>query len=122
MRNIKAVAHIWHDGEKFKPGQVIPSMNEEVAKQLVKDRAAFFVDETPFSIKDENQDSSKTTSSLDDSEDDFKVLDEAYTLDELKETAAGVDGVDFKGTISKKDLITLIIESGKIDEFFEETE
>ncbi|MGE6379554.1 hypothetical protein [Peribacillus muralis] len=111
-----------HNGETFLVGDIIENIKQVEAKRLVDLGVASFVREIPSLSENEVPGSDQDISPVHDPEEDYQALDEAYTLEDLKETAAGVEGLDFKGTISKKDLIALIIKSGKIDEFFEETE
>ncbi|MFS0810784.1 DUF7210 family protein [Peribacillus phoenicis] len=111
-----------HNGETFLAGDIIEKIKKVEAERLVDLGVASFVREISSVTKDDEPDSGQIVHSVNNPEEDYQALDEAYTLEDLKETAAGVEGLNFKGTISKKDLITLIIESGKIDDFFEETE
>ncbi|MBT2717545.1 hypothetical protein [Bacillus sp. ISL-57] len=111
-----------HNGVTFLAGDIIEKIKNVEAERLVDLGVASFVREIPSLPKNEVSGSDQIVPPVHDPEADYQALDEAYTLEELKETAAGVEALNFKGTISKKDLITLIIESGKIDEFFEETE
>ena len=118
MTIIRGIYHIWHKDRKFVPGEIITSIDDSSAQQLVKDGAALFVNEPVIQPPKETIPLSPIENK--DEEDDYKALDEGYTHEELKEMALTVDGLEFKSNILKKDLIHLIIDSGKVEAFFEE--
>lgn len=117
MTIIRGIYHIWHKDRKFVPGEIITSIDDSSAQQLVKDGAALFVNEPVIQPPKETNPLSPIENK--DEEDDYKALDEGYSYEELKEQA-GIVGLTFKGNISKADLIHLIINQGKTDEFFED--
>lgn len=109
-----------HNGEIFLSGEIIEKIEKVEAKRLVSLGVASFVREIPSLSPNENKDSDEDIPLSRDTDDDYKALDEDYTHEELKEMALTVDGLEFKSNILKKDLIHLIIESGKVEAFFEE--
>ncbi|MCM3567856.1 hypothetical protein [Neobacillus mesonae] len=110
---IQLLESVRHSGKVYSTGEVITKIKDKEAQRLVNLGVAFFVGDS-FKKQDEND--------LKPDVDDYQALDDAYTLEELKEVAQTIEGLEFKGNISKKDLITLIIESGKLGAFFEDEE
>lgn len=103
---------IRHDGVSYKKGQTIDITDEKAVQRLYNLGVVSFVTENPFEKADDYQIGKV---------DDYQSLDEAYKADELKQQAIEL-GIEFDKNISKKDLINLIIEQGKVAEFFDEEE
>lgn len=117
MPYIKANHHIWHNGEKFIPGQTIKNIDEKSAKRLVESDAAFFVDQQPLLLSENVPPKSpENTPSLED--DPREVINEEYNLEELKDTATSF-GMDFPANTTKKALMDQIFTEGKEQQFID---
>lgn len=106
---------VTHDGKTYEPGEVIEKINTDQAQRLVDLGVAFFISEkTPSNddVPPNNDNENKV-----DYEGELDLLE----YNDLKIVAKEV-GLDFKGNISKKDLIHLIINEGKADEVLKLTE
>lgn len=119
---IQANERIIHNGKTYESGTIIEKINKQEAERLVDLGVAFFVSEN------ENSESLKESSS--DHEDEGPgEKDQLNTEEELDlieysdlKTIAKEVGLDFAGNISKKNLITLIIEEKKVEEVLDLTE
>lgn len=116
MAVIKALHHIWHDGEKFKPGQVIQNLDTETAERLVKSDAALFVGQQELLMSNKPLPQKEESDSP--GEDTRQVIDDNFTLKELTSDAK-LFGLDFPSNIQKSALIDLIIEEGKEQNFLD---
>ncbi|MBG9548392.1 hypothetical protein [Cytobacillus firmus] len=112
MTVIKALHHIWHDGEKFTPGQVIQNLDRETAERLVKSDAALFVGQQELVLSQNAPVSGKITEPVPEAEDLREVIEDNFTLEELKASADEFN-MEFPANIKKKDLLNLIFEQEK---------
>ncbi len=117
---IELKGNVRHNGKNYLVGETIEKIKKDEAQRLVDLGVAFFTHGiSPSYGKDViNLDNVGEIHPVDD-EDPAKLLDESYSYEDLKETAAAV-GLEFKGNIGKKSLIALIVEQNKVDDFFEE--
>ena len=116
---IEVKDRVRHNGKTYMAGEIIEEIKKADADRLVDIGVASFLREHTVSQPVTGGDTSNKPSFSPEEEEDSKALDEEFSLVELKEEAVKV-GIEFKGTITKKELITLIIEQGKVAEFFDE--
>lgn len=114
MAVIKALHHIWHDGERFTPGQVITNLDDETTKRLVESDAAFFVGH--MDLYNELPESKNID--VADEENPREVIEENFTLEELKASAAEFK-MKFPSNIKKQNLLDQIIAEGKEQSFLD---
>ncbi len=126
---VQATTNIRHNGKHYKSGDPITDISDIEAKRLVKLQDAFFIGkETVISdigVADGTEyllnNGGNPQNSSDEDNEAFKAIDEAYeSYIELKNAALEVDGLEFPGNISKKNLINLIIEKDMVNEFLED--
>lgn len=91
-------------------------LSEEDKMHLLNTGAAFLQVE-----KEEKKNVVPEPSKIEVDEDLLQDFKEAYELEELKLEASNV-GLSFAKNISFKNLVKLIVENGKVEEFFEEEE
>lgn len=116
MGAIKALHHIWHNGKKFTPGQVIQELDKETAERLVKSDAALFVGQQTLLV-DDNQ-LPNDPGGEGEPEDPRQVINDNFTLKELTSEAKAI-GLEFPSSIQKPDFIDLILKEGKTDHFLD---
>jgi hypothetical protein len=95
-------------------GEAIHDLTSEDAKHLLNTGAARLPE-----VEIEKSNELNLVTDVD--EDILKDFKEAYEYDELKKEAVEV-GLEFPKNISFKNLVKLIVQSGKVSEFFEEEE
>lgn len=112
---IEVTGRVRHDGETYKPGDIIEQINKQQAQRLVDLGVAFFISgKLPLP----NEGLRNTEEEIDENyQEELNLLEYA----DLKTVAKEV-GLEFKGNISKKDLIDLIINKGKADKILALTE
>lgn len=116
---IKLKGKVTHDGKSYEPGQTIEKINNKQAQRLIDLGVAFFIGEKQNSSTPENKNQDDTNHP--DNDVNLKEELDAIDYNDLKEVSKEI-GLEFKGNISKKDLITLIIENEKAQEILELTE
>lgn len=115
---IKSKHHIWHNGERFSPGDIINTLDLDTEKQLVQADAAFFVQETSTSIDFIGENVYKETNAREEKSQEWQDIDDNFTLEELKVEAERLE-MKFPSSIKKKDLIAQIFAEVKQNEFLE---
>ncbi|MGG3448636.1 hypothetical protein ABER98_01745 [Domibacillus aminovorans] len=121
MTKIKFKTGVRYNGTRYAKGQIESGFSEKEVSLLVEENVAFVVGVPSVEDDKENIDSNDK-SKLDtppadtDNEQMFRELDENWNADELKIDAERL-GIEFEKKISKKDLIQLIVEAGRADEF-----
>lgn len=115
---IQAVERIRHDGKIYEPGEKINKITQKEAKRLVDLGVAFFIGE-----KDEVDDSKKLEEKAATEDQGINIEEELESIDsnDLKVLAKEV-GLEFSKSISKKNLIALIIEKNKAEDILKLTE
>lgn len=129
--SVKVLFSVRHNGKDYGTGSVIENINDADANRLINLGVAYrdVNQKTPSSHiekKDKNpplndEGGGKSELPLTEEEEVTADLDEAYTLDELKERANEIE-LGFKSSISKKELISLIISTNRVDEFLDDDE
>lgn len=114
---IEVKTRVRHNGKIYSPGSVIEHIKQDEAKRLVDLGDASFVRTIP-AVQDAGGQESEPPVFDESVVEEFK---EVYEYAELKKTAAEV-GLEFPGNISFKDLVKLIVEQNKVNEFFEDEE
>jgi hypothetical protein len=99
----------------YHTGDPIEDLNEDDIKHLINTGAAY------STTREDDIQLNEPLPPLDDNDDILKDFKEAYEYDELKTEASAV-GLTFPGNISFKNLVKLIVENGKVNEFFDDEE
>lgn len=117
MINLKE--DVIHDGESYQAGEDIEIIERKQAQRLVDLGVAVFVGKRTPSEAEENL----VEDDEEEKKHDVNYKEEINTIgyNDLKLVATEV-GMKFKGNISKKDLISLIIKEGKAEEALSLTE
>lgn len=126
--SVKVIYSVRHNGASYLPGDVINEISDTEAERLVSLGAAYSYGDQHFPVSkvapepkgDSNgdEDDNKSDGLLTELEEIASDLDASYTLEELKERSNEI-GFEFKNSISKKELIALIISENKADDFFD---
>lgn len=134
MTKLKFKTGVRYNGTRYAKNQIESGFSEEEVTLFVKADVAFVVgvpDNSAASNEDNNNDIENDNDDDDnndnnpvidqntppaDTTDVYKELDDNWTLDELKVDAERI-GIDFDKKILKKDLIQLIIDVGRANEF-----
>ena len=133
---IRLIGRVRHNGQTYEPGETIENIKKNEAQRLVNLGVAFFIGKINLPPDEECQEVSTIKQDSTDEEHQEDSIDKQDSVDEtvnyeeeldlieyndLKLVAKEV-GLEFKGNISKKNLIKLIIEKRKADEVLAFTE
>jgi hypothetical protein len=123
MTKLKFKTHVRYNGTRYEKGQIESGFSENEVSLFVEQKVAFVVGVPDSSAASEGDSTGKETKTPDNPPDDtdkeaiYRELDENWNADELKVDAERI-GMEFDAKkILKKDLIQLIIDSGRSDEF-----
>lgn len=132
---IRLIGRVRHDGKTYEPGETIENIKENEAQRLVSLGVAFFIGQVNIPHDEHQEVSTNKQDSTDEEHQEVSTnkqdsVDETVNYEEeldlieyndLKLVAKEV-GLEFKGNISKKNLIKLILEEGKTDDILAFTE
>lgn len=139
-KTLKAIKRIKHNGEFYKPDELIKGVEKDHAQRLVNLNAATFVGES-IPVVDEDdlkkpgeEKNQSDGDSIDNDGDDLgglpgiddltdeeviNLIDDHFKLEPLKEEAASI-GMEFAGNISKSKLIQQILDEEKEQHFLDQ--
>lgn len=124
MPSVKLNENVRHNQNDYGINEVIHDLSEKEAQRLVKLGAGYIVGESGNPLLNENNeknippiDPPELTQEETDLREDLKAQ---FEYSELKKAAKEELGLEFQGNISHEKLISLIIESGKANDLFEE--
>jgi|GEM_PF-1111608 len=124
MPKYNVEAWLRHKGKYYKKGDTIDSrlLNPNQQKQLVKKGVITLPSDYSTVLNDDNEEIDDNNNKTPDGEESIEeILDLNFEWDELKEEAKSI-GLEWKGNISKENLIKLIIENGEENHFLEQLE
>lgn len=119
MTTLKFKTGVRYNGTRYAKGQVESGLSEKEVALFVKEDVAFVVGVPSTSLDEAStgQENGKQNVPPGDEENEavYRDLDENWNADELKVDAERI-GIEFDKKTLKKDLINLIIESGRAEE------
>lgn len=111
MTRVKLTGRVLYNDKDYKPGDIINDIDNEAAERLVKGNVAFFVGHHL------NEELTPVSSTVEE-EPVEDVLKANFTLEELKEEADTFD-LKYPKSITKPEMIKLIIEEGKAQHYLD---